>query len=316
MYIPDIITRYAASLFGLFYVKDVLLGIVLTVCTCGRATPARLSIAEINVLNPYRIGNSSCILSTPIFGKWYFGWMSDGQYETLVWFLGDKPKINVFDKEVQYKTQINASNFNTVSRWIVTTPSSPESMRYSRCPRTKIDGFEMYEWQDELSTKILTDTSNSVVLLTGQPGCGKSIFAEFLASKFLKQSSCRIVEFNPFGNNTSMMHYYAIREAVDEKIGTVIFVLEEIDSILEKLMLPETHSHNIGYSQFVRGDGKSVWNSFLDELSRPIKDVRIITIMTSNRTKSQIESEVLRGDMSLLRENRVHIVKELPAVKV
>jgi Cdc6-like AAA superfamily ATPase len=173
----------------------------------------------------------------------------------------------------------------------------------------------MYEWQDELSSKILRESSNLVVLLTGEPGCGKSIFAEFLASKFLKQSSCRIVEFNPFGNNTSMMHYYAIRDAIDDKIGTIIFVLEEVDTILEKLMLPETHSHNVGYSQFVRGDGKSVWNSFLDELSRPIKDVRIITIMTSNRSKSQIESDVLKGDTSLLRAHRVHIVKELHAVK-
>lgn len=313
MNILDTITSYTAGLFGLFYMKDVLIGILLSVVTCGRATPAKLTVEEINVLNPYRIGNSSCVIDTPIFGKWYFGWMSPkNEYETLVWFLGDKPKINVFDKEVQYE---NASNFNTVSRWIVTTPSSPESMRYSRCPRTKIDEFEMYEWQADLSDKILNESRNLVVLLTGQPGCGKSIFAEFLASNFLKYSSCRIVEFNPFGNNTSMMHHYAIRDAVDEQIGTMIFVLEEVDSILEKLMLSETHSHNVGYSQFVRGDGKPAWNSFLDELSRPIKDVRIITIMTSNRSKNQIESEVLKGDTSLLRENRVHIVKELHAVK-
>jgi ATPase family associated with various cellular activities (AAA) len=313
MNLSNILTRYTAGLFGLFYVKDVLLGMLLSICTCGRATPAKLTIEEINVLNPYRIGNSSCVLNTPIFGKWYFGWLSsDNEYQTLVWFLGDKPKINVFDKEVQYE---NASNCNTVSRWIITTPQSADGPRYSRCPRTKIDEFEMYEWQDELSSKILDESKNLVVLLTGQPGCGKSIFAEFLASKFLKQCSCRIVEFNPFGNNTSMMHYYAIRDGIDDKIGTMIFVLEEIDSILEKLMLPETHSHNVGYSQFVRGDGKSVWNSFLDELSRPIKDLRIITIMTSNRSKSQIEADVLKGDTSLLRDHRVHIVKELHAVK-
>jgi hypothetical protein len=307
MSILNIITSYTAGLLGLFYVKDVLIGILLTVFTCGRATPAKLSIEEINVLNPYRIGNSSCVIDTPIFGKWYFGWLSSkNEYDTLVWFLGDKPKIDVFDKEIQYE---NASNFNTVSRWIITTPSSPDASRYSRCPRTKIDEFEMYEWQAELSSKILEETNNLVVLLTGKPGCGKSIFAEFLASKFLKHSSCQIVEFNPFGNNTSTMHHYAIRNVVDEKIGTLIFVLEEIDCILEKLMLPETNSHNIGYSQFVPGDGKSAWNSFLDELSRPIKDVRIITIMTSNRSKTQIETDVLKGDTSLLRENRVHIVK-------
>lgn len=313
MNILNIIATYGAGLFGIFYVRDILIGILLTIFTCGRATPAKLSIEEINVLNPYRIGNSSCVIDTPIFGKWYFGWLStNNHYETLVWFLGDKPKINVFDKEIQYE---NGSNFNTVSRWIITTPSSPKGRGFSRCPRTKIDEFEMYEWQAELSTKILSESNNLVVLLTGKPGCGKSIFAEFLASKFLKHSSCRIVEFNPFGNNTSMMHHYAIGDVIDDKIGTLIFVLEEIDCILEKLMLPETNSHNIGYSQFMRGDGKSSWNSFLDELSRPIKDVRIITIMTSNRNKSQIETDVLKGDTSLLRENRVHIVKEVHAVK-
>ena len=49
----------------------------------------------------------------------------------------------------------------------------------------------------------------------------------------------------------------------------------------------------------------------MDDFARPIDNLKIITILTSNRTKEDITKNILSNDDSLLRNYRIHISKDL-----
>lgn len=300
---------------GVYACQDIIIGIILGIITGGRVYPKSVTLTDINLLHPYRIGGNDGIISTPIFGKWYFGWYKSPKYHADVndethkmWFLWNAPSFDKFEKQVTFETA-GYKPPNKVKKYYVGTSNNHQNS-CQQMPISNLDN-KLYDWQQELIDEIKLRKSNTTVLLTGKTGCGKSTFAEYLANAYLEKSDIEVVELDPFGNETANSHYKLIIKNMEKDRKVMIFVIDEVDIVLQKLLSTVNVQYdNTKNMQFTRGGGKIQWNRLMDDLAKNVKGLQIITILTSNKSKEALLQEV-DNDHSLFNEHRIQIYKDI-----
>jgi len=137
-----------------------------------------------------------------------------------------------------------------------------------------------------------------VVLLSGKPGSGKSAIGKLLCKK-LDGSYCKT--YNPTTAGDSFRKLYLA--AAPSKESPLIVALEEIDEILCEVKHKKVAVNKYCPAQIHR---KSDWNNFLDDIDDGLYP-NVIMIMTTNMTIDDLRTL----DDSLIRENRINVIKEL-----
>lgn len=146
---------------------------------------------------------------------------------------------------------------------------------------------------------------SQVVMITGNPGTGKSFIADLLISDCLKHprgcfEGCDEVRycygFNPLEPNTFFSNVY--NRVKPSKKRRLIVLYDEVDVSLDKIKRNDL----IPNPKFPREVfDKTSWNRFLDNFDRGYYPW-VTLIMTSNRSQDQINPQL---DSSFLREGRV-----------
>jgi len=287
--------------------------LLLKIISFGYLKPKRLTDDEIKSLKIYfQMGTNECMFDGPILGKWFCGWYDSDSVKNIMWFLGTPPNIDIYKDNDEHQ---DSSEKFMLKRYIIGTPPNiSKTHSYddeSYCiPVPSSKRCKPYEWQQSIVEQIQDDSK--IILITGPPGCGKSSIGEIIGSTFLDKMHVNVYEFNPFGSDTSNSHFNIMKKNIDEKVKVIVFILDEIDCILEKLYSTNySAQQNRTGSHFTIGGGKCEWNRLMDDLARPIDKLQIITVLTSNRKKEDITKNILGGDDSLLRNYRIHITKDL-----
>lgn len=116
---------------------------------------------------------------------------------------------------------------------------------------------------------------NTVILLTGEPGKGKSMIPLLIA----KQLNYSLVDsFNPMDPGDTISNLITNINPTPEK--KIIIVIEEVDTLIMKL-----HNENIKPHKDIpiQIKNKQDWNTFFDKIDKKIYQ-NIIICMTSNKT--------------------------------
>lgn len=269
-----------------------------------------VSHMELDLLNPYRFGTKNVPFEGPFFGKWYFGWQcqsASNEKVNLIWWLGHPQNINVFESIPIMGTDEPPK----IKRRFVSTGSGYGDGTIMK-PSVVIPG-KPYEWQTDIIKRMREHKGNCIALLTGAPGTGKSFIAEYLAESCLDESDVDIVDIDPFRDNTTNMHFKTMSSAIHNRRKYIIFVIDEIDCVLEQIFTKKDPGR--GYCTLIKqGGGKPQWNSFMDDLHRNCEKITVYTVLTSNRTRQEIIDECLGGDSAPLRDNRIDIYHEISPV--
>jgi len=275
---------------------------ILTILSFGKVTFKNVTTSELKTLDPYRVCYGSMWINGPVFKKWYIGYYNSAHSEHTIAFFTKPPNINISSNVI--------TDENTYNRYIIDTNTYVKGGGLIQI-LTSNELEEPYDWQDELINKINLSSNSVTVLLTGESGVGKSSFVEYLAKSYLDECNVAIHDLNPFGNNTACTTFDWINTyktgGAFFKAGVLIILIDEIDYILQKLFSSEIQQQNKFSSEFTIGGGKYQWNRFFDNLTKPLNDFKVITILTTNKSKDDIVKNILNNDTSVLNNYRIHI---------
>ena len=140
---------------------------------------------------------------------------------------------------------------------------------------------------------------NTVVLITGPPGSGKSICAILLAAQ-LRASYC--ATFNPTLPSESIINLY--NNICPTEQNPLVLLLDEID-----IMIDSIHNDKIKISQQtarIQIYNKTTWNRFFDDIDNGLYPY-VIFLMTSNVHKTEID----KIDPAYFRKGRIDAHFEL-----
>ena len=138
---------------------------------------------------------------------------------------------------------------------------------------------------------------SGVYLLCGIPNTGKTTTAKKLFDYFEDTSViCPDILSPPFSIPTltkSALYFY--NKVKPEKDKYLIFILDEVDVIIDEMMETKNNTH---FYETLRKPTKQAWNSFLEKISTLNN---VVLLLTTNKTKEYFDTK----DKSLFREHRV-----------
>jgi energy-coupling factor transporter ATP-binding protein EcfA2 len=278
--------------------------LVVALLTCGRGSYHKITKQSLVAMGAWYLGDKSEPAEGPIFGRWYFGYVTNASQDAHVWFLHKKPAIDLFNpgiikKPDEFKVErhyINneGSKSNTGNKPLAAVLTVP------------------YNWQRELANRVTYSAKNEIILLTGDSNTGKSSFPEYLASVLVKSGNVAVYDLDPTRPYTHCVHWSVIgTQLYYEECKCIIFVIDEVDAVLDRVFNnPEIPKNT---AQCGSGTGKSAWNAFLDDMNRSCSAIRIITILTCNRTRETVTKDVLKRDATVLRNGRITMEQHITA---
>lgn len=151
---------------------------------------------------------------------------------------------------------------------------------------------------DRIQCDLLKRQENNtcVVLLTGEPGVGKSMLCRLLAQQL---NASLFDEYNPC-DPRCVTFTELIKEYIQPTIASpVVIVIEEVDVIIHAihhgLVVPHINFH-------ISVRNKTDWNNFLDQIDYG-QFPNVILIMTTNKPRQWFDDL----DPSYMREGRVNL---------
>jgi hypothetical protein len=136
------------------------------------------------------------------------------------------------------------------------------------------------------------DSINSVILLYGEPGTGKSVIPMLLAKNI---NGSYVTSFNPTNpGDTLLQLIISIKPTIDKKL---VIVFEEVDGMIDDICNDKIAGHK-NLPTLIKN--KQNWNTFFDNIGTGFYE-HIILIMTTNIDPQSIGN----GDTSYLRKGRV-----------
>jgi hypothetical protein len=275
---------------------SLLLNVAVKVLSCGRGGQFRLRAEEVAELNAWHFGYARNLVAGPVLGRGWVGW-SDTLGSTVAWSLGPRPRVEVAT--------------STLPMWM--TPKYGvrryvgEGLNHRHYFKPPIEKLPTpHAWQRDAVAAVRACAHSCVVLATGPPGCGKSMLAELIADAHTDMGHVVVFDLNPIRPGTENAHWGMYNSARNNNEDVMVIVIDEADTILDAVMNgPRMELAVAGKgAQCPQGGGKAVWNTFMDDLVRSSRP-KVITLLTANRSRAAIVSEVLRGDDAPLRESRV-----------
>ena len=265
---------------------------------------------EINtIINKLNIKGSTIISNEKpegfIYGKWYLGY--------ILLSIGQNGKINktlyIIMKKKRYEEIKNKSEDEKLEEFDILKEQSKEKKNKKKDIKLwyrrgnyfwlvyhsrmlNVEQYKPYDYQNEIITDILTDFNKiKVVMLYGPPGSGKSMIPILTAKKY-SGNYCN--KWNPTEPGDTISSVYA--EIMPTPKKPLILVLEEFDSIIDKLGKIQPHKHIP-----IEVKNKTGWNGLLDELQMFLYP-HMILFLISNKPPEYINSI----DASYIREGRVN----------
>ena len=247
-----------------------------------------------------------------VFGKWYIGYLTvkHDKYDidklTLITTKAQYLKL----KEIMDSTNDENDIVNTKKEckiaYYVNTSASMWNIDYSK--RDLIITKTPTDKQQIIIEKI-TDhykTNNrekTVVLLTGDPGTGKSRLVLFLANHLKTEFGdvALVRDYNPILPGDKFISIYSTIEPTNDK--PLVVVIDEIDIILQHVHNDTVTKHKYYLSDITN---KNSWNKYFDDLDIGIYK-HIIFILTTNKNVFFF-TEL---DKSYIRDGRIDLKIEM-----
>ena len=141
---------------------------------------------------------------------------------------------------------------------------------------------------------------NTVALITGKYGSGKSYIAHLLATKLNKRIVHMCDNINQTRPNEFFVSMYGwVRPSEEEPL---IVLIDEVDIIINQIANGNRINHKEFKCEFIT---KADWNRFFEWFNKGLYPHTII-LMTSNKSKQQITS-LPNVDPSWLRKGRIDL---------
>ena len=156
--------------------------------------------------------------------------------------------------------------------------------------------------QEDIISNIIehyNEHNTSVIMLSGEPGTGKSMMGALIAKK-LNGSLCKT--YSPITAGDTLENIY--NKANPTKENPLVVLLDEFDIILHSF-----HENKIELHKDIPTEvyNKITWNNLLDDINMKLYP-RLILILTSNLYREQIETKY---DPSYIRDGRVNMYVKL-----
>jgi hypothetical protein len=256
-----------------------------------------------------------------IIGKWYIGMITEeytingmNSKTTLIilrkQFINVNKMSNLNHREPENNINDIIKNALTKSNSTIESGQDPQyfflnSYRVDSIP-IKIPRLQPTLMQMNVVLEIAniyktSRTNNTVVVLNGEPGCGKSSVAYFLIKHLYqvekKKEVCFIDTFNPTETYTFNFIYHTIKPSNDKPL---IILLDEIDRIFDIINNYDANNNNSNRNPMMRD--KIDWNRFFDQLNGGLLYQNVIIIMTTNKPIDYFDDK----DPAYFRQGRVN----------
>lgn len=299
--------------------------LLVKVFTCGKGYCATFSSEDdILATNPrFHCGTGDRLASGPIFGRWFFGWITITRsrdytmVDSIIWFIkrSNVSSTPTIPKSLSYNDEDYLDDPREALHRFKVQMTAHQELRKVNKPPYRDRPIRPHPWQKRLVTTI-TETAKKngacVALITGGPGQGKSTLAELIGRELkpTEDDPIWLAEYDPTMPNSYGAHLIVIERARRSGAKTIIFCIDEVDKILDDVFNGHEHVLRVSGQQNMptcpHGSGKRSWNTLLDELAQPYEGIDVIVLMTSNRSYTEI-IRLVGGDVSVLRSKRVHI---------